>query len=136
VIADIGEDLIVYDPASEYAANIELAAAPCLISQRAVASQPMSLTPTPGASKCETVAELLSIPLARTVKSIVLATESEKGPTQIWLLLLRGDHALNEIKAGKVAGLNKGFRFASEAEIIEHFGCMPGYLGPVNTAKP
>ena len=80
VIADIGEDLIVYDPASEYAANIELAAAPCLISQRAVASQPMSLTPTPGASKCETVAELLSIPLARTVKSIVLATESEKVP--------------------------------------------------------
>ena len=136
VIADIGEDLIVYDPASDYAANIELAAAPCLISQRAAASQAMTLTPTPGASKCEAVAELLGIPLANTIKSIVLATEAEKGPAQIWLLLLRGDHELNEIKAGKVAGLNKGFRFASEAEIIEHFGCKPGYLGPVNTAKP
>jgi prolyl-tRNA synthetase len=136
VIADIGEDLIVYDPASDYAANIELAAAPCLISQRAAASQAMTLTPTPGASKCEAVAELLGIPLTNTIKSIVLATEAEKGPAQIWLLLLRGDHELNEIKAGKVAGLNKGFRFASEAEIIEHFGCKPGYLGPVNTAKP
>ena len=77
----------------------------------------------------------MAIPLARTVKSIVLATESEKGPAQIWLLLLRGDHELNEIKAGKIPGLNKGFRFASEAEIIEHFGCKPGYLGPVKTAK-
>ena len=136
VIADIGEDLIVYDPASDYAANIELAAAPCLISQRQVASQPMTLAPTPDASKCEAVAELLAIPLARTVKSIVLATESEKGPAQIWLLLLRGDHDLNEIKAGKIPGLNKGFRFASETEIVEHFGCNPGYLGPVKTVKP
>ena len=136
VIADIGEDLIVYDPASDYAANIELAAAPCLIPQRTAPTQAMTLTPTPGASKCEAVAKLLGIPLANTIKSIVLATESEKGPAQIWLLLLRGDHELNEIKAGKVTGLNKGFRFASEAEIIEHFGCKPGYLGPVNTAKP
>ncbi len=136
VIADIGEDLIVYDPASDYAANIELAIAPCLIAQRAAASAAMTVTPTPNASKCEAVAELLGLPLANTVKSIVLATDTEKGPAQIWLLLLRGDHELNEIKAGKIAGLNKGFRFASEAEIIEHFGCKPGYLGPVNTAKP
>lgn len=136
VIADIGEDLIVYDPASGYAANIELAAAPCLISERAPASMPKTLTPTPGASKCEAVAELLGIELSRTVKSIVLATDPEKGPAQIWLLLLRGDHELNEIKAGKIEGLNKGFRFASEAEIIEAFGCKPGYLGPVGTKQP
>ena len=136
VIADIGEDLIVYDPASDYAANIELAAAPCLIPNRASATSPMVLTPTPGASKCEAVAELLGIPLANTIKSIVLATDSEKGPVQIWLLLLRGDHELNEIKAGKIEGLNKGFRFATEAEIIEAFGCKPGYLGPVGMKQP
>ena len=136
VIADIGEDLIVYDPASGYAANIELAAAPCLIAERAPASAPKTLTPTPGASKCEAVAELLGIELSRTVKSIVLATDPEKGPVQIWLLLLRGDHELNEIKAGKIEGLNKGFRFASEAEIIDAFGCKPGYLGPVGTKQP
>ena len=136
VIADIGEDLIVYDPASSYAANIELAPAPCLLGQRQAASKPLTLTSTPGASKCEAVAELLGIDLTQTVKSIVLATDPEKSPAQVWLLLLRGDHELNEIKAGKITGLNKGFRFATEAEIIEHFGCKPGYLGPVNTAKP
>ncbi|NDY83228.1 proline--tRNA ligase [Orrella sp. NBD-18] len=135
VIADIGEDLIVYDPESDYAANIELAAAPCLIATRSPASSPMTLTPTPGASKCEAVAELLGIPLASTIKSIVLATDPEKGPAQIWLLLLRGDHELNEIKAGKIEGLNKGFRFATESEIIDTFGCKPGYLGPVGTKR-
>jgi prolyl-tRNA synthetase len=136
VIADIGEDLIVYDPASSYAANIELAPAPCLLTQRHAASAPLTLTPTPGAAKCETVAALLGVPLTQTVKSIVLASDPEKGFAQIWLLLLRGDHELNEIKTGKVPGLNKGFRFATEAEIIEHFGCKPGYLGPVKMAKP
>lgn len=136
VIADIGEDLIVYDPASDYAANIELAAAPCLIPQRAAATSAMTVTATPGASKCEAVAQQLGIALSDTVKSIVLATEPQAGPVQVWLLLLRGDHELNEIKAGKIAGLDKGFRFATEAEIIEHFGCKPGYLGPVNTKLP
>lgn len=136
VIADIGEDLIVYDPHSDYAANIELAPAPCLISERAAPGAPMQSVATPEATKCEMVAELLKVPLSHTVKSIVLATEPEGKPAQIWLLLLRGDHELNEIKVGKVAGLNKGFRFATEGEIVEYFGCKPGYLGPVATKKP
>lgn len=136
VIADIGEDLIVYDPDSDYAANIELAPAPCLIAERAAPSASMQVVPTPDATKCEMVAEMLKVPLSHTVKSIVLATEPEGQPAQIWLLLLRGDHELNEIKVGKLAGLNKGFRFATEAEIVEHFGCKPGYLGPVATKQP
>ena len=136
VIADIGEDLIVYDPRSDYAANIELAPAPCLINERAAPGAPMQSVATPEATKCEMVAEMLKAPLSHTVKSIVLATEQDGKPAQIWLLLLRGDHELNEIKVGKVAGLNKGFRFATEAEIIEHFGCKPGYLGPVATKQP
>jgi len=136
VIADTGEDLIVYDPASDYAANIELADAPCLLAQRAPAAQTLTLTPTPGAAKCSEVAAQLGLALERTVKSLVLATDPEDGPTQIWLLLVRGDHDLNEIKAGKLAGLAQGWRFASETEIVEHFGCKPGYLGPINTAKP
>ena len=136
VIADTGEDLIVYDPASDYAANIELAEAPCLLAERAAASQSLELTPTPGAAKCSEVAEQLGIPLERTVKSLVLATDPEDGPSQIWLLLVRGDHDLNEIKAGKVAGLDQGWRFATEEEIVDHFGCKPGYLGPIKTAKP
>ena len=136
VIADIGEDLIVYDPASDYAANIELAVAPCLIEQRPAPGADMKLEPTPGAAKCEAVAQLLGKPLSQTIKSIVLATDHKDQPSQVWLLLLRGDHELNEIKAGKIPGLNHGFRFATEAEIIEHFGCKPGYLGPVNTKLP
>ncbi|MET0184206.1 MAG: proline--tRNA ligase [Achromobacter sp.] len=136
VIADTGEDLIVYNPESQYAANIELAEAPALIAERAAPSAPMVDTPTPGAARCEDVAAYLKVPLEHTIKSIVLASEPEAGKVQIWLLLLRGDHMLNEIKAAKVPGLNAGFRFATESEIVAHFGCKPGYLGPVNTTLP
>jgi prolyl-tRNA synthetase len=136
VIADIGEDLIVYDPESDYAANIELAVAPCLIEQRAAPLAALKLEFTPGATKCEAVAQLLGAPLTQTIKAIVLATELKEQPNQVWLLLIRGDHELNEIKAGKIPGLDHGFRFATETEIIEHFGCKPGYLGPVNTKLP
>jgi len=136
VIADTGEDLLVYNPDSDYAANIELAEAPCLLAGRAAPAQALEAVPTPGAAKCEDVAKLLGLPLARTVKSIVLATDPEDGgPARIWLLLLRGDHDMNEVKAGKLPGL-AGYRFATEAEIVEHFGCKPGYLGPLGTARP
>jgi len=140
VIADTGEDLIVYDPASSYAANIELAEAPCLLPARADATQALTLTATPDAAKCSAVAELLNIPLAQTVKSLVLATGDETAqenePARIWLLLLRGDHDLNEVKAGKLPGFEAGWRFATEEEIVDHFGCKPGYLGPLKTARP
>ncbi len=136
VIADTGEDAIAYCPDSGYAANVELAEAVPLLASRAAPAQPLAKTPTPGKAKCEHVAELLGIALERTVKSIVLATErTDPAGTDVWLLLIRGDHELNEIKAGKVPGL-KGFRFATEAEIVDHFGCPPGYLGPIRTAKP
>lgn len=138
VIADTGEDLIVYNPDSDYAANIELAEAPCLLSERAAGAEALEKTATPNAPKCELVAEQLGRPLTDTVKSIVLATEpaAAGSPAQIWLLLLRGDHELNEIKAAKLPGFEQGYRMATEAEIVEHFGCVPGYLGPVNTRKP
>jgi prolyl-tRNA synthetase len=133
VIAATGEDAIAYCPTSEYAANVELAEALAL-GTRAAASQAMAKTPTPGKARCEDVAELLKLPLDKTVKSLVLAVDGEKS-AQVWLLLVRGDHDLNEIKANKVEGL-KGFRFATEEEIVEHFGCKPGYLGPINLKKP
>ncbi|MGC4078353.1 MAG: proline--tRNA ligase [Rubrivivax sp.] len=141
VIADTGEDAIVYCPTSDYAANIELAEALSLIAERAAPAQAMAKTPTPGKSTCEDVAALLGIPLASTVKSLVLATDEkdEAGDivkTTVWLLLVRGDHALNEVKAGKVPGLKGGFRFATVAEIEDHFGCKPGYLGPIGLKKP
>jgi prolyl-tRNA synthetase len=141
VIAETGEDAIVYCPASDYAANIELAEAVPLLADRAVPAQPMAKTATPSKSTCADVAEYLKLPLASTIKSLVLATDDMgedglRAGTTVWLLLVRGDHALNEVKAGKVEGLKGGFRFATVAEIEEHFGCKPGYLGPVNMRKP
>ena len=137
VIAETGEDAIVYCPSSDFAANMELAEAVALLSERALPNEPMQQVVTPGKSTCAEVAALIGVPLNRTVKSIVLATDStnEQGAaavTQLWLLLLRGDHDLNEVKVGKIEGLNQGFRFANVDEIDHHFGCKPGYLGPVN----
>jgi prolyl-tRNA synthetase len=141
VIADTGEDALVYSTGSDYAANIELAEAVPLIGRRAAPDTALAKTATPDKSTCEDVAELLGVPLQHTVKSLVLATDqlSPEGDllaTTVWLLLVRGDHSLNEIKAGKVEGLKGGYRFASVAEIEQHFGCKPGYLGPIGTRLP
>ena len=141
VIAATGEDAIVYCPSSDYAANMEKAEALAPTQTRAAPSQALTKTATPGKSTCEDVAELLKLPLAHTVKSLVLATDvlNEQGEvvkSQVWLLLLRGDHEMNEVKVGKLPGFEGGFRFATTAEIEDHFGCKPGYLGPVGLKKP
>ena len=141
VIADTGEDAIVYCPTSDYAANIEMAEALAPAAPRAAPQQAMVKTPTPGKSTCAAVAAMLGLPLQETVKSLVLATDelNDAGDlvkTTVWLLLVRGDHSLNEIKAGKVPGLEGGFRFATVAEIDSHFGCKPGYLGAIGAVKP
>ena len=140
VIAATGEDSLVYSTDSAYAANVELAEAVAPGSPRAAAEQALEKTPTPDASTCEDVAALLGLPLQRTVKSLVLATDvvvdGAPPKTTIWLLLVRGDHSLNEVKAGKLPGLDVGFRFATVAEIDTHFGCKPGYLGPIGATLP
>ena len=141
VIAATGEDAIVYCPTSDYAANMEKAEALAPQAARAAASQALTKTSTPDKSTCAAVAEYLGLPLKNSVKSLVLATEqlNDKGEivkVQVWLLLLRGDHTMNEIKVAKVPGLGDGFRFASIPEIDAHFGCLPGYLGPLNTKLP
>jgi prolyl-tRNA synthetase len=141
VIANTGEDAIVYCPTSDFAANIELAEAVAFTAQRGAASQALAKTPTPGKSTCADVAALLGVPLVQTVKSLVLATDEKNDAgdivkTTVWLLLVRGDHDLNEIKAGKLPGLKAGFRFATISEIEDHFGCKPGYLGPIGLKKP
>ena len=141
VIAATGEDAIVYCPHSDYAANMEKAEAMATAGPRPVPVAQMVKTPTPGKATCADVAQLLGVPLATTVKSLVLATDTlnEAGDivgAQVWLLLLRGDHDMNEIKVAKVPGLDKGFRFATLSEIEEHFGCKPGYLGPIGLKKP
>jgi prolyl-tRNA synthetase len=138
VIASTGEDALVYCPTSDFAANMEAAEALPLTQERAAATQALTKVATPRSTKCEAVAKLLGIALAQTVKSIALTVDTETDGVvskQNWLLLLRGDHELNEVKVAKVAGL-AGFRFASEAEILDVYGSVPGYLGPVGTKQP
>jgi prolyl-tRNA synthetase len=135
VIAATGEDAIVYCPNSEYAANMEKAESLAPTDPRPAPGRGMEKTATPGKSTCADVAEFLNVALSATVKSLVLATDTLDAQgavvkSQVWLLLLRGDHDMNEVKVGKLPGL-AGFRFATLTEIDDHFGCKPGYLGPV-----
>ena len=140
VIAATGEDAIVYSTGSEYAANMEKAEALAPAGPRPAPAAPLAKVATPGKSTCVDVAEYLGLPLENSLKSLVVATDErdEAGQivkSQVWLLLIRGDRSMNEVKVGKVPGL-ADFRFATLAEIEEHFGCEPGYLGPVGLKKP
>jgi prolyl-tRNA synthetase len=140
VIATTGEDAIVYSTGSDYAANMEKAEALAPVGPRPAPSEAMAKVATPGKSTCADVAQYLQLPLASTLKSLVVATDErdDKGEvvkSVVWLLLIRGDRSMNEVKVSKVPGL-ADFRFASLAEIDAHFGCEPGYLGPVGLKKP
>ena len=127
VLADSGEDAIAYCPDSDYAANVELAEALAPNTARLAATRPMAKVPTPGKTRCEDVAEFLDQPLTTTVKAVAVMHDEE-----FILLLLRGDHQLNEVKTAKLPGLAP-FRFATEAEIERFLGCKPGYIGPIGT---
>jgi prolyl-tRNA synthetase len=122
VLADSGEDAIAFCPQSDYAANVELAEA-IATEKRKPPREEMRKVPTPGKTKCEEVAALLKIDLKKTVKAVAVMHDEA-----LHLLLVRGDHDLNEIKAQKTIGT---FRFASEKEIESSLGCKAGYIGPV-----
>ena len=125
VLADSGEDGLAFCPGSDYAANVELAEAVAPATARQAASETMHDVSTPSQTTCEDVAALLGISLHRTVKLLaVIAAE------QLVILLIRGDHNLNEVKVSKLEGLTD-FRFAREDEIRAFFNCPPGFLGPV-----
>ena len=134
VLADSGEDALAYCENSDYAANVELAEALPTINSRAAASELMSDVETPKQTTCEAVAELLNIPLERNVKALaVMATENNQ--LNFYLLLLRADHSLNEIKVNKINGL-ADFRFATGDEVRENLnGCPPGFIGPVGVGS-
>ncbi len=128
VLADSGEDAIAFSDGSQYAANVEMAeaAAP---GPRAAPVEALADVVTPWQRTCEEVAKLMGIALQRTVKSVALMAE----PGFV-LALVRGDHVVNEIKLAKLPGLGE-YRLATEAEILEHLGCEPGFLGPVQPLK-
>ncbi len=129
VLADSGEDAIAWSPESQYAANVQLAEAIAPASLRKSSSEQMKKVPTPGKKTCEEVADLLKLPLTKTVKAVAVMHDDRFN-----LLLVRGDHTLNEVKASKVEGLSP-FRFASESEIRKFLKCEAGYIGPVGASK-
>ena len=134
VIADTGEDAIVYCPNSDYAANLEAAESLSLVTKRDAPKEVMKKVSTPEQKRCEDVARFLKISLTQTIKSLVLAVDQEHGPATFFMLLLRGDHELNEIKASKVPDLT-AFRFASDEEVKTACHSPVGYLGPVGLSS-
>jgi prolyl-tRNA synthetase len=125
VLADNGEDAIAYSDESGYAANVEQAEAVAPAAPRKPPGEPMARVATPGRSTCEDVAELLGIPLASTVKCLLVHAGQ-----RVQMLLVRGDHMGNEVKIRKLPGFGD-WRWATEGEIVAATGCAPGYLGPV-----
>lgn len=131
VLADSGEDDIAFSDSSDYAANVEMAEALPPATSRATASMAMQEVATPTQTRCEDVAAHLGIDIKNTVKAVAVINEGETAQqNRFFLLLVRGDHELNEIKAGKLDGL-KQMRLATEAEIVAHLNCKPGFIGPV-----
>jgi prolyl-tRNA synthetase len=131
VLADSGEDLIAYCPDSDYAANIELAEAVAPATPRPAAGAAMQKVATPGVKSIEEVAAFLKTATDRTVKTLIV--EGETGPVA---LLLRGDHALNEVKAEKIAGVKSPLAFVAEAVVRAATGAAPGSVGPVGLSIP
>ncbi|MFN3986433.1 MAG: proline--tRNA ligase [Rhodocyclaceae bacterium] len=129
VIAETGEDDIAYCPDSDYAANVELAEA-VSPGPRAEASRSLNKVHTPGVKTIADLATFLQIPVETTVKAIVVKGDEESGGAPV-LLMLRGDHTLNEIKAQKMDGIHDPLTFASPEDILGAFGANPGSLGPI-----
>ncbi len=134
VLADSGEDATVFSDGSDYAANVELAEA-VSPGPRSAATEALRDIETPTQKTCEDVAALMGIPLQRTAKSVAIIGSDADGNDQFVLALVRGDHMVNEIKLAKLAGLAE-YRLATEAEILDHLGSEPGFLGPLNPRKP
>lgn len=125
VLADSGEDAIAFCPDSDYAANIELASSLLMPQQRGIPDGDMQKISTPDRKTCAEVAEFLGIPLHKTIKTLAV-----KADGTVYLLLLRGDHQLNELKVRKIPFLSE-FQMATEGDILQETGTVPGYIGPV-----
>lgn len=127
VLADSGEDLIAYCPDSDYAANIELAEALAPSTPRAAATASMSAVSTPAIKTIAQLVDFLKLDIRQTVKAVVVEGDDD----QPVLMLVRGDHELNEVKAEKLAGIKQPLTMAAPEAILEAFGAHPGSLGPV-----
>lgn len=130
VLADSGEDLIAYSPASGYAANLESAAAPALADDHPV--EELATRPTPGARTIAEVSDLLGLPASRCVKTLIVHAEG----SGLAALVVRGDHDLSEAKAARLSGIRRPLAFATDADIVAAIGASPGSIGPVGLGIP
>ncbi|PHM73185.1 proline--tRNA ligase [Xenorhabdus kozodoii] len=135
VLADSGEDDIVFSTESNYAANIELAEAVMPSQARVAPSEEMRLIDTPNAKTIAELVEQFNLPIEKTVKTLIVHAAEESGH-QLVALLVRGDHELNEIKAEKLSLIASPLTFAAEEEIRAVVNAGPGSLGPVNLPMP
>ncbi|MGK2889924.1 MAG: proline--tRNA ligase [Candidatus Malihini olakiniferum] len=135
VLAQSGEDDIVFSTDSEYAANIEFAEAVAPKLGRAEAKEEMRLVDTPNAKTIAELVEQFNLPIEKTVKTLLVKATEESGYKLI-ALLVRGDHELNEVKAEKLEGVASPLTFATEDKIRDIVGADPGPLGPVNMPIP
>ncbi|CNH65089.1 prolyl-tRNA synthetase [Yersinia thracica] len=135
VLADSGEDDIVFSTGSDYAANIEFAEALAPAAPRAAATEELRIIDTPNAKTIAELVEQFTLPIEKTVKTLIVHAHEESGHKLV-ALLVRGDHELNEIKAEKLPQVAKPLTFATEEEIRATIGAGPGSLGPVNLPLP
>ncbi|MDE3963543.1 proline--tRNA ligase [Glaesserella parasuis] len=133
VLAQSGEDDVVFSTESDYAANIELAEA-IAVGERQAPTAEMTLVDTPNAKTIAELVEQFNLPIEKTVKTLIVKGASEEQP--LVALVIRGDHELNEIKAVKCEEVAEPFEFADEAEIKAKIGAGIGSLGPVNMPIP
>ncbi|MGK4441252.1 proline--tRNA ligase [Yersinia proxima] len=135
VLADSGEDDIVFSTESDYAANIEFAEALAPSEPRAAATEELRIIDTPNAKTIAELVEQFNLPIEKTVKTLMVHAHEDSGHKLV-ALLVRGDHELNEIKAEKLPQVAKPLTFATEEEIRAIIGAGPGSLGPVNLPLP
>jgi prolyl-tRNA synthetase, family II len=135
VLAESGEDDIVFSTESDYAANIEMAQALAPTQKRLAPTKEMELVNTPNAKTIDELVEQFNLPIEKTVKTLMVKASKESGH-QLVALLVRGDHTLNEIKAEKIDIVASPLEFATEEEIRSLVNAGPGSLGPVNLDMP
>jgi prolyl-tRNA synthetase len=136
VLADSGEDAIVFSSESDYAANIEKADALAPSEAALPATETMAELATPGVHTIKQLCDFIDTSAEQTLKALIVSAEDEEGKTQLYGLMIRGDHELNEVKAQRALGLQTEVTFATEEQIKSTLNCSPGSIGPVNLNLP
>ena len=132
VLADSGEDAIVFSNGSDYAANIEKAEALPPVVNGTKGTALLAEIVTPGVHTISQLSAFLDVDASQTVKTLIVSADIAEGKTQLFGLILRGDHDLNEVKAQRILGLSGDLSFATEQQIESALQCAPGSIGPVN----